>query len=172
MKNEEAGKLISKAFSTVIKPAVWADLGCGEGMFTKALTKVLSPSSTVYAIDKEPQKFIKTNHKVQAFFQIVDFEKDNLELPLLDGILMANSLHYVKDKTSFINKLKQSLNEYGEIIIIEYDTEISNQWVPYPVSFHNLKNLFSQAGFSFIEKMSETKSIYNNETIYSCIIRN
>ncbi len=32
--------------------AVWADLGCGSGLFSYALPALLPAGSTVYAIDK------------------------------------------------------------------------------------------------------------------------
>lgn len=32
--------------------AVWADLGCGSGLFSYALANILPPGSTIYAVDK------------------------------------------------------------------------------------------------------------------------
>lgn len=172
MKVEEAVKLIEKAFDATKEPALWAELGCGNGTFTNALSEMLTEGSVVYAIDKLPQIIVGAKTKVSINFQVADFEKEVLVLSALDGILMANALHFVKDKVAFFNHIKKYLDKKSKIIIVEYDTETPNQWVPYPIGFNNLKRLFIQMGFSFVEKMAEVKSVYGNENIYSVIIRN
>src|SRR4051812_18975191 len=82
----------------------WADLGSGDGAFTLALADLL-PASEIYSIDKnslrlENQKleFVHRFPNANIHFISADFNKP-LKLPLLDGILMANSLHYVKEQT-------------------------------------------------------------------------
>ena len=83
---------------------------------------------------------------------------------------MANSLHYVKEKDLFIRKTQTYLKEGGCFIIIEYDTEISNTWVPFPVSYNSLNKLFEKEGFG-VKKLNEKPSIYRRENIYSVLIR-
>ena len=61
----------------------------------------------------------------------------------VDGILMANALHYVRDKAAFIEKLKKYLKTSGELIIVEYDTVRQNRWIPYPITFEKLTETFS-----------------------------
>ncbi|MBE7179566.1 MAG: class I SAM-dependent methyltransferase, partial [Mucilaginibacter polytrichastri] len=34
-----------------ISPQVWADLGCGDGLFSRALAGFLAQGSTIYAVD-------------------------------------------------------------------------------------------------------------------------
>ena len=66
---------------------------------------------------------------------------------------MANSLHYVKNKTDLLKKIKTCLNANGCFLIVEYDMEAANRWVPYPISFSSLTKLFHDVGFSFVEKI-------------------
>lgn len=100
----------------------------------------------------------------------LDFVRNELPFSGLDGILMANSFHYVKEKVAFIEKLKQALKKAGMLIMVEYDTSIPvGNWVPYPVDFSNLKTLFMKVGFGIVEKLSEYPSAYGRK-MYSAII--
>ncbi|MEJ2052360.1 MAG: class I SAM-dependent methyltransferase [Calditrichaceae bacterium] len=109
---------------------LWADLGCGDGLFTHALASLLPPQSHIYAIDKNFHQIDSDKPDIEITFIKSDFGIDNLSLPPLDGILMANSLHFIRDKTAIIQKLLKHLNENGFFIIIEYDTVRANPWVP------------------------------------------
>ena len=89
MNASDATKLIEKGV-TAMQAQRWADLDCGSGTFTRALASLLPAGSKVIAVDKVFQNlpdFINAN-----------FTTDDLQLGHLDGILMANSLHGVKDK--------------------------------------------------------------------------
>lgn len=149
---------------------VWADLGCGRGLFTKALASLLPPSSTIYAVDTQPSiaPNILTNKTTIDVIR-ANFVNDTLALPKLNGVLMANSLHYVKDKKSFLSSLQ--LADDPQFLIVEYDTLNANRWVPYPIDFSSLKQLFAGIGFLSIEKINERSSIYNEAKMYSALIR-
>lgn len=149
-------------------PQKWADLGCGSGLFSKALLSKLHDESTLCAIDKQPVVF--SDPRIN--FLTMDFEKEELPLPLLDGIMMANSFHYVKSKLRLLQKLKKHLLPDGAFLLVEYDTEIPNRWVPYPISFSSAKSLFAQAGFDSTEKINERQSVYNSSKMYAALIYN
>jgi ubiquinone/menaquinone biosynthesis C-methylase UbiE len=165
---------LSEARQLIISPSLpteqnqqWADLGCGDGLFSKALLTMLPEGSIVHAIDKTTQIFSEPNIK----FQKLNFEKDELVLPLLNGILMANSLHFIKDKIFLLRKLKNNLLPGGSFILIEYDLSVANRWVPYPLNYIAAIGLFKEAGFGSIEKIGERKSVFNSTTMYSLHIR-
>ena len=173
MQVKEAVTLIkTKAIDAAVK-TVWADLGCGTGIFTYALGSLLYPGSTVFAIDKKPG----VKHSVLANSVLInpieaDFEKYNFQFGKCDGMLMANSLHYINDKINFINRLKEHLNENASFLIVEYDTdEPVPKWVPFPVSFDSLKILFGKCGYASVTKINERKSIFGEANIYSALIR-
>jgi len=151
----------------------WADLGCGSGLFTKALASMLPASSVIYAVDMQPS--LAPNilpNKTRIEVVKADFVNDQLMLPKLNGILMANSLHYVKDKNSFLASLLPVFVDEPKFLIVEYDTLNANRWVPYPINFLSLKKLFTNAGFASIEKINERSSIYNDAKMYSALVRN
>jgi ubiquinone/menaquinone biosynthesis C-methylase UbiE len=150
----------------------WADLGCGDGLFTAALSSLLHEGSTIYAVDRNKRALSKVKsvdgvalEKIEA-----DFIYDELPFSNLDGVLMANSLHFVKNKTAFILKAQGWLNKKSRILLIEYDMDKSNPWVPYPISFHSAENLFKNLGYKTIKKLAELPSLYNRANIYSALI--
>jgi SAM-dependent methyltransferase len=169
MQLPEAISLIQKGIFPHSSPQTWADLGAGNGLFSEALLSILLPGSTIHAVDLHKQPNLQ--HHPPIIFHQADFVKDKLPLPTLDGILMANSLHYVKEQVACIQQLKTYLRNYaGVFILIEYDTERGNQWVPYPVSFARAQTIFGNAGFSKIEKIGERPSMYRRDSIYAALI--
>jgi len=151
----------------------WADLGCGTGTFTLALAMLLRPESIIHAIDSNAsslKKISSSYHSIKIEKQKIDFVTENLHLKNIDGILMANSLHYVRDKKSFLKKLLETIRENGSFLIVEYDTEIPvSTWVPYPINFLSLKELFMNAGYKNIIRLNERKSVYG-PMMYSAMI--
>jgi SAM-dependent methyltransferase len=108
----------------------------------------------------------------------------NIPLPIddLDGILMANSFHYVKDKPTLLQKLKTHLRPSstttapsaaaGALLIVEYDTDSPvPTWVPWPVSYASLQPLLAAAGWPHIEKLGERPSAYGRSNMYAALAR-
>ena len=139
----------------------WADLGCGTGLFTEALARILPAGSLVYGVDTHPDlPALPQLHPITA-----DFEKDALPLKDLDGILMANSLHYVQNKPALINRLRKHMRSDAPFIFVEYDTDTPvARWVPYPVSFQSLTKLFPSA-----QKLGQHPSVYGRANMYSAL---
>lgn len=166
--------LIKDGVFTMEEPQDWADLGAGQGFFTKALASLLPPQSTVYAVDTNGQalrSLPSTYQDVRLFTQVSNFSDTfTLPTPLLDGILMANALHYVSDKTTLLNTLQEKLKPQGHIIIVAYDTEQGNTWVPYPISYHQLTTTYQEAGWD-IKKIGTHTSRYQAEGMYAALLR-
>ena len=171
MEVTEARALIEPAFHNPNRNATWADLGCGTGTFTQALATLLEEGSKIYAVDKEHQQ-IKPGAMSSTDLQFIklDFVREVLPFTNLDGILMANALHYVKDKITFVNGLVSYLKPSGQFLIVEYDTQNQNQWVPYPISFDTLVKTFSSR-FTHIIKIGERNSIYRQGKMYACSMK-
>ncbi|GAB3998520.1 hypothetical protein GCM10028807_46440 [Spirosoma daeguense] len=154
-------------------PQVWADLGCGSGLFTRALASFLPDESVIYAVDQQMQYELKApvGHSVKIEFIQADFEKNLPEFPKLDGVLMANALHYVADKPRFLSQLEKYVSEEASILIVEYETTHSNQWVPYPITFSQLGQLFSAVGFTNSIKLGERPSAYRQGNMYAALLK-
>jgi trans-aconitate methyltransferase len=156
------------------RPSIWADLGCGNGLFTQALAKMLPAHSTIHAVDVNKTALNKIPDQyngVKVMKEHCDFINDPLTVPPLDGILMANALHFVKEKKSFIKKIEGLMHSGSQVIIVEYDMTTCNQWVPYPIPFHELKELFSTVGFDKINQLGSRPSIYHQSLIYAALLK-
>lgn len=172
MELSAAINLIEKGVQNNSKPQVWADLGAGKGLFSSALSTMLNSGSVIYAVDLDRKALsnIKLNSPDVSLKTIHgDFTNIKLDTESLDGILMANSLHFVSDKTKLLKHFQSQLKTSGRFIIVEYDMSTSNQWVPFPISFHELKTFAESINLS-ITKIGEHPSVYNSSNIYSSVL--
>lgn len=172
METATAIKLIEGGVNITAAAQFWADLGAGKGLFTNALASLLSRSSVVYAIDRDLNEFkIPPDKKGKIEIMKKDFVKDDLMLVPLDGILMANALHYVPNAGLFLKGIRTSLKPGGNFILVEYDMNVSNQWVPYPIPYSGLNKIADAAGFTSVTRLGETPSTYNRANIYSALLQ-
>jgi trans-aconitate methyltransferase len=172
MKLSTAVRLIEKGIPKN-EMQIWADLGAGTGLFTEALAKCLAYGSTIYAIDKDLDALSKlqtaslpvTVKKISD-----DFLSPSLNLEMLDGILIANAIHYVEDKHNFISQLKQKIKSTGRIVVLEYEMMKANPWVPYPITIRELEKISGAAELK-LSKLDEEPSAFGNNTfIYSALL--
>jgi 2-polyprenyl-3-methyl-5-hydroxy-6-metoxy-1,4-benzoquinol methylase len=173
MKLEVAIRLIEKGIDQTAGPQRWADFGAGQGLFTKALAMHLPSGSSLHAIDKDPAALGSVDIgavQITLNKMCVDFINEEPDLGPLDGILIANALHFVPHTLAFLHYLKKSLKLSGRMILIEYDRDTGNQWVPFPVSYDSLQALAPQAGFTSIARLGEEPSVYSQVNIYSALL--
>ncbi len=150
----------------------WADLGAGTGAFTLALAELLGTSGTIYAVDRDRTALRQQEPELRARFPNItanyltaDFTTP-LQLPPLDGIIMANSLHFVRDQAALVRRVRGYLRPGGRLLLVEYNAERGNQWVPYPLTFAAWATLAAQCGFTQTEKIGARPSRFLGE-IYS-----
>ncbi len=148
---------------------VWADLGAGDGAFTLALAELLGPAATLYALDRDAAALRRLAIHVRARFpathlhtRAADFTQP-LELPLLDGVVMANSLHYVRAQTALVAQVKRYLHPQGRLVVVEYNTDRGNQWVPHALSFTTWQQISLRAGFAHTQLLATHPSRFLGE---------
>ncbi|SDF65582.1 hypothetical protein SAMN04487996_111378 [Dyadobacter soli] len=110
------------------------------------------------------------SNQVSIKFIEADFETEALEVAGLDGILMANSLHFIRDKESLVRRLEKHFSTSRRFLIVEYDTTVSNSWVPFPIDFKGLKSLFDRVGNYSISKLGERRSLYGSAMLYGALV--
>ena len=151
-------------------PGTWADLGCGEGTFTLALASLLPARSVIHAMDRDASalRHIRSEHAgVSIVTHQGDFELTPWPFRGLDGILLANSLHYVRNPASFIRSCEAAMHHPRRFLIVEYDTDRANNWVPYPVSRNALAKLFGDADDVSITTLGSRASRYQVGRMYA-----
>ena len=126
----------------------------GSGAFTLALRDLAGPSTEIIAIDADAGSLRELRRAMERQFpgtrletRVADFTAP-LALPLLDGILAANSLHYVHNQIGLLQQWRGLLRPGGRLIVVEYDADVGNRWVPYPFSFATFGALAEAAGFT------------------------
>jgi SAM-dependent methyltransferase len=156
-----------------VAPGTWADLGCGDGTFTLALAELLAPGSTIHAIDVDSAA-LQRIPSLRNGVRITRYRGDFTDLPWpfsdLDGILMANSLHYVETPAAFIRACESQMKPRRRFLIVEYDTNESSRWLPYPVCQARLRALFERAGYSAITLLGTRPSVYRRAALYAVSI--
>jgi trans-aconitate methyltransferase len=130
----------------------WADLGAGGGTFTRALAELLGPESRIYAVDRDAAAVAAVKGWADTDAPNVTVMQGDLtgtlELPPLDGILLANALHFVKDQTGVLARLVAMLKPAGRVVVVEYDRREASRWVPHPVSIAGFQALAASAGLT------------------------
>jgi trans-aconitate methyltransferase len=149
----------------------WADLGCGSGVFTLALAEFLPPGSTIHAIDFNPGiKKQTTSNGVTILPQMADITQPNATLKMLDGILLANAIHYVADQAAFIKMLHNILKPGGLLTLVEYDTDTPvPRWVPHPLSYKAATRLFTLPHWTQLQKGNTRTSAFGRSNLYAAI---
>jgi ubiquinone/menaquinone biosynthesis C-methylase UbiE len=133
----------------------WADFGAGSGAFTLALRELIGLDATIYAVDKDRSSLRELENAHRARFATThnlmllpnDFSRP-LDIPPLDGVVMANSLHYFRDKERILRQVHGFLKPNGTLLLVEYNVDSGNPWVPYPLSFETYRALAPRAGFN------------------------
>jgi ubiquinone/menaquinone biosynthesis C-methylase UbiE len=153
---------------------VWADLGSGSGAFTLALADLLGPDATIHSVDRDEGALRRQADAVRTRFpdvelvqQAADFTQA-LTLPSLDGMVMANSLHFVPDKAAILARLLAHLRGGGRFVLVEYDADRGNPWVPHPLSYRSWEALAADVGLRDTHQLASVPSRFLG-SIYSAL---
>jgi len=155
---------------------IWAELGSGRGAFTLALAELISPLGRIYSVDNNKAALQDQARVIQKRFpsdkpKIQYLNTDYtlpLSLPSLNGVVIANSLHFHQDKTAVLELIHDYLLPRGCLILVEYNSDQGNTWVPYPVSYKSWQSLVEEGGFVNTRLLKRVPSSFMGE-IYSAI---
>lgn len=155
---------------------IWADFGSGTGAFTLALADLIGPAGEIYSVDKNRRALRRQERVLQARFpqlavhyRVADFTQP-LDLPALDGVVMANALHFTRTKDGVVRLIHGYLKAGGRLILVEYNTDRGNRWVPHPLSFETWDILARRNGFVDVELLNTRPSSFLGQ-FYSALCR-
>lgn len=155
-------------------PGVWADLGSGTGAFTLALADVLGDRGSIVSVDRDAGALNEQRRLMEARlpaasvrYAKADFTGD-LGLSALDGILMTNSLHFVRDRDAVLRRIVAALRPGGRFVLVEYDADHGNPWVPHPLSFATWQRVAPTVGLAGTRLIGRVPSRFLG-AIYSAV---
>jgi ubiquinone/menaquinone biosynthesis C-methylase UbiE len=153
MNHDDHVALLRPGIISANMPPTWADLGAGDGAFTLALAELLGNDATIYTVDRDSRALASGKDRLARAFPAVnimpvvaDFRYP-LDLPPLDGLVMANALHFVRDPQSLIHQFRAFLRPGAPFIVVEYNVDRGNHWAPFPFTFERWGEMARQAGF-------------------------
>jgi ubiquinone/menaquinone biosynthesis C-methylase UbiE len=152
----------------------WADLGSGWGAFTLALADLLGPEATIHSVDRDGGSLRRQREALRDRFPgaRVDYRQADftrpLDLPALDGVVMANSLHFVRGKGPVLELVLRALRPGGRLVLVEYDSDRGNPWVPHPLSYPAWERLAKASGYTGTRRLATRPSGVLN-AIYSAL---
>jgi ubiquinone/menaquinone biosynthesis C-methylase UbiE len=151
----------------------WLELGAGEGAFSLALADVLGPGEIV-ALDRDGGALRRLAEELPRRFPVVrlqtrigDFRDDLPEGPF-DGLLAANSLHFVTDPADVLRRAAARLAPAGHVVVVEYDADRGNPWVPHPFSVERFAVIAAEAGLTNVREIGRVPSRFLG-AIYSAV---
>ena len=154
----------------------WADLGAGEGTFTRALATLIGAEGSVVAVDRDDVA-VRTLRRISqdtpgARIEVIAGDVTRLTLPdvELDGALLANVLHFVEDPTAVLGGVRTYLRAHGRVVVVEYDRRARSPWVPFPLPSSRLEMIATAAGFRAPVELGRRKSRYQGE-LYCALLQ-
>ena len=152
----------------------WLELGAGEGAFTLALADVLGPGGSILATDRDGRAVRAAVAAVGERFPAVEVEErvvdftDGIPDGPFDGVLAANTLHFVRERHPTLRAIRASIVPGGRLLVVEYDADRGNPWVPHPFSFETWRVEATRAGFGEPRRIGRVPSRFLN-AIWSAV---
>jgi SAM-dependent methyltransferase len=81
---------------------------------------------------------------------------------------MANTLHFQHHLAPVLRLIRKYLKPGGRLIVVEYNLDIANTWVPYPFSYNTWKTIARSNGFTNTRLLARRPSRFMGE-IYSAL---
>jgi ubiquinone/menaquinone biosynthesis C-methylase UbiE len=164
----------------LIRPGVegaglhWLELGAGEGAFTLALADVLGPGGRIVAVDRDARALATLRDRLSHSFPatavdvVVGDMRDALPDGPFDGLLAANSLHFTTDPAAVLRAALEQVRAGGRTVVVEYDADRGNPWVPHPFSSRRFAQIATAAGLTDPREIGRVPSRFLG-AIYSAV---
>ena len=128
------------------------DVGCGSGLFSIEMSKMVGKSGKIIAADLQEGMLQKLKNKIQETeigkrIKLHKCEKNKIDiLEKVDFVLAFYMVHEVPDQKKLLEEIKSILKSNGKIFIIEPIFHVSKQ------AFEETTNRAVAIGFKPVEK--------------------
>jgi hypothetical protein len=122
----------------------------------------------IHAIDRDHRALAGIPDRydsVEIRKSVGDLNDTGLSLPKVDGMLIANTLHFIRGQEALLSRL---LSVADRILVVEYERFLPNPWGPYPAGFQKLRKLCSRVGLGTVEKIGTRPSRFGG-MMYSAL---
>lgn len=130
-----------------------ADIGAGEGYYTVRLSERVGARGRVLAEDIDRDALARLGNRIEAErLENVSIKlgtEDDPRLPAgsFDRIFMVHMYHEVSEPYAFLWRLRPSLKEDGEVIVVDVDRPTDRHGIPPKLLFCE----FERVGFRLVE---------------------
>lgn len=135
-----------------------ADIGAGTGYFTVRIARAVGSEGKVLAHDISPEMLGFLERRIEAEqlenVELKKVERDDAMIPDkgVDTIIMVDTIHYIKERTPYVEKLRKGLKPGGRFVIIDYRVKPWEErpWGPPPqqqIPKDQLNSEIEAAGF-------------------------
>ncbi len=110
-----------------------ADIGCGRGMFSLAMAKLVGESGRVYSVDLQPEMLAALGKRAEKAglvdrIELIHASSDNIGIThFVDFVLAFWMVHEVKDKKRFFGQVAAFLKHKGNFLIVEPKMHVSSR---------------------------------------------
>lgn len=152
-----------------------ADVGCHEGYLTLHLSKKVSNSGRVYAVDVEEYRLDDLKEHLQDRnvnnVEVILGDYDNPKLPigLLDAVIVMDTYHEIDEYMQVLAHIRNSLKPNGRLLMLEKlkkhkkGKSREEQTNAHTLSSKYVQEELKEAGFSIIKKVIDFGDWQENE---------
>ncbi len=129
-----------------------ADLGCGRGMFSLSLAKLVGENGRVYSVDLQTEMLDALRKRAEKAgligrIRLVHAAPDNIGIAdPVDFVLAFWMVHEVKDKRIFFDQVAAVLKQGGSFLMVEPKMHVSAR------QFENTLDLAQNAGYAVLDR--------------------
>lgn len=142
-----------------------ADVGAGEGWFTRKLALRVGATGTVFAVDVQPAmeeeiRYWSVEEHLRQVIPVLGAEDDpHLPDGRVDAILVVNAYHEMKAYDAMLRSFYQALKPGGRLVIIEPEAKPGRPRAEYQkehvIPAELVKDDAARHGFHFVEQHSD-----------------
>jgi ubiquinone/menaquinone biosynthesis C-methylase UbiE len=150
------------------KGEVFADIGCGTGLFTIPAAELGGEFAKIYAVDVSDEMLSEVKRRAvdKGYNNIETVQSSEYDFWLpdeeADFVLICTVLHEIENANLFLNEAKRICKKSGNIAVIEFNEGFTNFGPPlsHRLTRKQTAELLTNAGFLNINAVDISEAFY------------